>query len=679
MLATLLLFAPAAAAESETGLAFAREQPLELSWEEFLKGTELTVCNGSRLDAKPSAEAVEFHFKKEEEPLADSAVVTLEAGNEIAPGRCGKLSLQATETVVSTGSYPGVLVVTAPGVGVARLAATIEGPPGSSEEATVSTPPEKTTLHAISSAPGADSKLQDGGEVLLPKPEAGEEDPELGRGCVPPSGAEPWPDACAFIGNLYQGTEVIHVYIAGEARETMGAERLPVRFESGVHAIGTYEGTLDPGLTGEKEKLVSVVLSASDAWWCALAAVIVGVLLTLWFKVISSRYLPRKRLRLRADAIGPAYAPGGTPLAAPGHAGMRADPGKVDRYVSDVRKAIDDYTSKVVLVDVESDAYKKIDASLVLAHSDARALGDVDGLAKALDDLKAGVESTGKLLAECYGVRKTPDLLAAAGAPLVAAELGVGEASERAKRAKELSSALAEWQKMAKLVFVGEALLIAVGERANNEKSPFEGADRRILAKAAAEQSAVRAELFHATTHDDLERLRVSNRVETAFGRLTYLCGKYQIQRPAPAREMLEKAGANVAKEVSGSFPALVDRTFPPENRPDAWEVGQVHSSSASAATISAVKWWVPALDLVVIILGVFPAIIAALQTNFFGQTFGTFEDYLILIAAGAVAQGVVTLVLGNFGLLLHDIRAETDVVPAAATVSVQPTAPASS
>jgi hypothetical protein len=61
--------------------------------------------------------------------------------------------------------------------------------------------------------------------------------------------------------------------------------------------------------------------------------------------------------------------------------------------------------------------------------------------------------------------------------------------------------------------------------------------------------------------------------------------------------------------------------------------------------------------------------VIGGLAAFYFGKTWGTVEDYLIVIFAGTGAQLVITAVLDHFSTFLHDLAPVASRTPAQITV----------
>lgn len=674
------LFAlPGSASGQEPALDFAGGSSFEVTWSELSQGRKLTVCNGTATELAPSVLLSEFRFTKKgrrgEAPVRTPDAVTADLQPPLIPrGACGDLELKAKADSGVSGSFTGFILLVGPGIGVTRAELKISDAP--SEAAQISGVSEQATLAAVNEAPWSDGDLQDGGELLLKPPPAGQGPLQLGKECASVDEDTKPPPGCPFIGNLFNGNEIASVYVAGKPEVEKGVVELPVRIWPHEHLVGNYEGSLDPAASGDKDQMIKVKLTGSDSWVAALITVMLGAILTLVCQWIVQKRRPRARLERRKDAIRSKYLPDGNPAIVPGRPDLVVDKANVEDYLDGdegVQKAIDAYCSTVLFISSDSDAYKKIDASLALAEDDAGAIRDERKLAAVLGSLQTELDKARKLVSDKdLGDSSTePLLFEVATAPLAAGELGVGEATERSKRAKEISEWLGAWEKMAGSILLYRLWAAAIKLHDESGRQPtLSPEEKQDLTETGIALTSLREEFFRATGAADLERLRVSGRIEAAFGALSYLGGRSGVSMPT-GKEDLEGGDAEGAVAAMSALPGR--RML----RQPAVQLQSQPPTAASAATVAshggrilkvASTWLV---DLLILVVGMLPAVVGALAAVYFGKNFGTLDGYLQLLAAGAVGQALVKVLQDNFEIFYHDIRATTPVEPAVVKLPV--------
>lgn len=678
-LAFFVSLAPSASAASEPGLAFAQSGSLALKWDELSGGEEVAVCNGGGQEAQPlSTRLAGFGFKQTDDAgeatkLAPGQVLAVTAPEGgIAAGKCGVVSLALVDEKLEldAGEYAGSLVLLAPGLGVAQLALTVSGPGAVTKAAAVKGAVEGATLEAKRTWPWDQPHLVDGGELLLRLPASGEDPLTIGKGCRRDQNGR-WTAKCPFIGNLYNGAEIIGVHVAGKVVEDEGVARLPVRI-SGADSVGDYEGLLDPSLTGEEEQLVKTKLSATDAIWGPIFALLIGAAIALLTQLWMGRWRPKHQLNRRKDSLAQSYVDAYLELnereAQLGDGKkltVELDRQAVEDYATEVKNAIFRYSWSTLLLNTESDAYKQIESSLTQAEEDRQVLAATGGLQKALTGLASEIVKAEALLLRNHLVQEVPELLAQARALLGERKVAVGDATARVKKSGELVASLMSWRKLAERVLGDEAWLFALAKFAKEGDGVSEG-DRNALADLAVRLRAVHEELLRAEGDEDLNRLRVSRQVETAHGQITYLAGKYGVEKPSDRPVTL------LAEDLLDP----VERAFD-----DAYEVGKVEaddlpadageviSKPASAVQMPRRRFRVVAVDGLVLLFAAVAAIFTGLTAFYFGKSFGTWQDYATLILAGTAAQALAKVVLDNVSAFFHDITPLSDLEIAQAKI----------
>lgn len=669
--AALCAPAPAATAQVGPGLDFAQSGVVSVTWEAVEKGEAISLCNGADKEAtEPKATLAGFRFKREKEDIAPTEAIEAQVPTKRIPaGDCGEVVLKPVSegTVVDTGSYKGTVVAVSPGFGVASVEVEITKS-AEVKPAVVSGATETLGLNAVNSFTEKSLEVKEGSVLLLKGAVGDQEKLSIGEDCEKPAEGESWDTTtCPFIGNLYKDSSIIQVYVAGRVRSEDEVQRLPVRLSSSGHAVGTYEGSLDPAGTGDKEEAVKVKLTVEDDWLWAVLALLLGTAIALGVQLWSGRYRPKLELQKRGKEIAGAYGSAIEKLTAPAGTVIKLDEAKVGQYATDVESAITNYGKSVLLFDKTSDAYKEIEGSIALAEADAKVLGDADGLGASLTALRTAVDEAKDLLKK-RAVKDAFELLASAEAPLQSGELGVGDATERSKLAGTLTSTLGKWRKLAERVLDDEAWLFALAQRAEDSTpKPMSDADKATLNDAAMRLLGVHNELFQIAEDADLERLRTSNRIETSFGQLSYLGAKYRVDRPPKTAAVPTKD--TMDDEVVRTFGGAVDLDNPTDAKGAEVVPRKLITREASAAQLPK-KLLLFAGDSAMLLIGLAVAIVTGLSLFYFGKTFGTCEDYLTVIVVGTAAQTVAKAILDNLSAFAHDFGPTMPLKPPEAKVA---------
>jgi hypothetical protein len=637
--------------QSSDGVAFAAGEGLTLSWSALVSGRNVEACNGtsrrvSRLRALPT----DFQFTRNGAPLAEAAsLLAKPPSHGIPAGSCAVVRLRAAQTP-DPGEYSGALLLVVAGGGVTRLPITITVP--DKAPATPSGVSDQLTLSVRNTTPLDDVAK---GTLLLNAPKSNENPLTVGQNCnntIASAKRE-----CPFIGNLYQGDRIMSVSVAGPVTfdENRHVQELPVELKADGHAVGDYEGTVTLAGTGGAPQSIKLKVSAKDAWGCAVIALLIGALLPLGIQLRDGRYRPKGDLERRRKAIVENYRP----YHASGHETVKVDKQKLDAYAAAVGQAIASYAGSVVLLDVKSEAYVEIDAALKLAEEDAIVLSDPAQLGHALTELAKEVNQTTGLLAG-KNVAERPELLARAAEPLAAAQMDVGDATERAKRAGELASLLKRWRDLASRVLLYAVWLGEIAARPEGERPRGEH-DEEALAYAGVDLWGVRTALFQAEALDDFDRIRTSSELQSAFGAIAYLGNKYRVAMPPADKEPSQPSTA--LRSVGYPAPSGTALTEAEVLQ----EPASIETEPAEPVELPTARRALLAVDVLALIVTVGAAIIAGLSAFYFGKSFGTVEDYLTVIFAGTAAQIVSKAILDQLSLFVHDISPVKETAPATA------------
>lgn len=646
-LAGLLIAAPAATAKSSRGLVFP-QGPLTASWKSLEVGKRVMACNGGRTPAELDVRLSGFKFKHTDSQSEETTgygpgkVLKVTAPERINPGRCSHLEVELVSPApaVDPGEYPGTVVAAAVGLGVVRQQLTVAGPGTVTKPAPVAGAVDAQQLEAENDFPTRDLGLESPDLLLDPG-----KDPDaltLGEDCGKRKGG--WTKECSFIGNLYKGDDVIAVHIAGPIETGQeGVAKLPIRIE-GSGAVGDYEGVLDPAGNGAEKEEVTVKLSLTDSVCWAILALLLGAVLASFVKLWAGRWRLDWKLKDRAKSLPARYAT----ACAGADVGLNAE--KVDEYKEEVLEAVRRYRRSTLILDVASEAYKEIDGSLAVAEEDLRLLED-GGFGTARLGFEAGVAKVEDVLND-HRLRHVPELLTRARALLEDLEFGVADATAWTKQAKELGAALDAWLSLARRILADEALLLEI--------AVSEGRDpdlRQLIVLV----KALREELFGAVGATDLERLRASGRFEDLHSRIAFHAEQLGV-------EEAERPPVAVLATLSAEGPTSLLRSSysvqPYKGMQLSDASGTTDSEPAKAVELPPAKLRLVFFDVLALVLAAAATIVAGLEAFYFGKTWGTGEDYLLVIVGGAAAQLVVTTVFEHFSAFMHDLTPGANRTP---------------
>jgi hypothetical protein len=661
-LALLVGAASSASAQESASLTFEVGQPLSLTWGQLVHGKTIQVCNGGRATvARVHAIPTDFAFTRSGVGVAPSKVVAVEPSRRaVRAGECAPLHvLAASEVAPDTGEYAGSLLLVGAGGGSARLATTIVAEPDkAAAPAGVAEPDSLSIASATPWSRGGDAVL------LLKQPAAGEVELSVGERC---ERAAPNMRDCPFIGNLYRGGQIVRVRVIGPSRlnGAEGVQELPVRLHSSAHPVGDFEGALTlPGAT----QSIKVKLTAKDAWWCAVVALLLGAVFALLVQLWNGRWRPRGALIERKRALTLRYRTS----SVPGYPEIELSAAGLTTYLAGINEAIEQYAASVVEFDTTSDAYKAIDASLKLAEDDAAILSGEGGLKRSLDPLKGELQTTIEMLSD-KEVADTPEILGVAAEILNGGTLAVGEAIKRKAQAEALLPVLIQWRKLVSRLMTNAVWLKAL--TANGRLIESGGPDSAMLARAGVELWALRKRLFEVASASDLAAIGSSGAPAQAFARVAYLGVKYEIVEPDPNQ---------APKAVDGKL-QLTDLGYVgSKTGAPTLTMKRVYANAASVDVQAAEPARLPAPqklrvvgDSIALLASVAISVVAGLSTFYFSKSFGSFDDYLTVIVIGSAAQTIVKAVLNQTSLLLHDFAPAAPLMPARIVVPPAALAPA--
>jgi hypothetical protein len=512
-LASLFGGAEPAGAQNTSGVTFQSGAPLSLSMARLVHGMQVKVCNGSaRRISRFSVIPTDFRFTRNGRAAAPASVVAVRRLRGAIPaGACAAVSIHIrSPKTIDAGEYTGTLLLVGAGGGSARLTMTVMNVKETAAKPDAATEPATLSITSPSPVSGGGDTM-----LLLKSATEGESKLAIGEGCDP---AAPTEQACPFIGNLYRGSQIVRVRVIGQSKPNLasGVQEVPVRLHSSDHPVGDFAGTVT--LPGSSPP-IKVKLTAKDAWWCAVIALLVGVLVTLAIQLWNGRWQPKDALLERARALPARYGDSsgaGEPTITVSKKGLRA-------YRKAVQRSIEQYASSVVEFDTTSAAYKAIDASLKLAEEDAVVLTSKSGLARAIGTLeREAIATTNSLHAK--EVMDVPEILRLAAEMRKRVPLQVGEATKRANQADELLPTLVEWHKLASRLLANVVWMQALASNARLATR------RSTLTRIGVDLWTSRQRLFEATRPSEIAAVGSSKTLARAFERIAYLAAETGLQ-----------------------------------------------------------------------------------------------------------------------------------------------------
>jgi hypothetical protein len=631
------------------------------------------VCNvGRQPVTRAGATLTGFGFTRtagdRKVPVSDRTVVTTsQPALPIDSGACRSVSLRLVDGVdIDPGTYTGVLAITSDGSGLVRLKVTVTDP---STDAAPAAAAESSALHATKRGWWGDAKLADDANVLALELPTAPQQLTLGEECQPPTEGTAWDDAkCPMLGVLFSGSSRARVSIAGPVSTAAanGVALLPLRID-GHEEVGDYEGTLT--LAADTE--AKAKLTVKSGLFGAVLAVLIGALIPLGIQLWKGMVSPRLAFRTRRKEIATSYRSGsviGCGLAEDHgefYPPSSPDVGTHNRKVLDAIKA---YARTTVVFDVSNDSYKKIDASLRLAENDAAYIWssteEPSSFCEALTTLDAKLKQLAELLETELRSFDSPALGATGASLLKGKMLEVGEATKRGTMARAHCELIDAWIELARTSQRYNGWLDALEARRDQEGvDPMTPDDVKLLSTARAKHGEVHTELTSANDAKALAKLGVAADVDALYSMLIYLGSRYGIPMP----------------EVSASIDVQEDAALKAQTRLERWIRGARDPAVIPANSVVLLKTtrWIG--DLLVFVVSLAAAVVAGLSGFYFDDTWGSAEDYLVVIAVATVTAGVTKALLDGLTTLWVRQAPPTPTTeePSGATVKVAETSPA--
>jgi hypothetical protein len=634
----------AGGAQSESGLVFRDQRPISLQSGDTEQARTVVLCNASAITATGLIWSLTgFEFASGSKAVSIEKVITL-TGNRLRldAGGCGSATITVkAKPGIDSGPFTGQLVVTSAGAGIARLEISVAGQastvvPTQGAAATVELTATRKLLFS-------ESVSIDGESALALK--------------APPKGKSlEVPSPGAFIGNLVNGGDVASVFVTGkpDKKSAEGVWLLPIEVRGAAHT-GEYEGTLTPTASADDKQIVKAKVKITDWWPWAVLAVLLGASLVVLPTLYIRRWRLESTLHARHRALSTTYASAGADFhtRCPQFAGIQT-PSEADiaRYSGEADSAIRTYAKSTWYFDTTSDAYAKIIQSLDDAKVDVGCLGEESGLGEELGNLDAALKQLASDLSAHLPIDRQPAIALTASALLRPGQLVVGEATIRARKAKESLKAIEQWTELAQALRRYEVWYrvleeLSVPAQGHN----FSAHDLAALQEIYTAIGKARNELLEAADADVIGELGIREHLTRIYSQLAQLGAKYNrwvISEPPPAGSnqtwptlKLEKGGVleNIPAEVRNKIATMQ------EQLPDTISDSASWRQNADVLTISAEKTVELGQtkrfigDTMVVVLSVTTGTVASLSAFYFGKTFGTVEDFLTVIFVGTAAQ----------------------------------------
>ncbi len=625
VLAALLLvgFGP-----GDGSLVFEDDRPLPpLTWEDLAKGTEVQICNvGSEPVRFLRATPAGFQFKVDGQAADEKRQIQATVPATLEAGACTAVRLQAIgDRAPDAATYTGLLVVTGAGGGVIRREISIRvGDPPPAPSA-VRNAVDTISLTAV-------RHPFDWLNALLAVEPTTIDLPFIG------SLAGLKPDA--LLGVLANGDDLAYVKVAGPARPGEGGVALlAVRIEQ-LRAVGTYAGKADPSPGRDGKNAITLQTKVTHhVVWAALA-IGASTFLGYWALVWGRRGRMKRLLRERAKGLEDRYGPvrkAWTDFTAqhPQFSGYQPPSQQAVRSeLQEFERALDLYAGQNWLFDPGSDAFKKLVQRLDAGDSDIQAL---DRLGPSLVSLEAQAGQFAQFLNDQYPVSRPPVLLEAIAEVLKGNPLPVGGAPKVTAQVKEFVGLLQAWQTLAFQVKRYELWAIRLTQALGAGQIQMSPADQELLQRARARVAEAREEMLDAHDAPGLAELGSAEDLRRAYASLAYLGGRYQLWEPPQTKKTKQECLADARLLWVGLRWPQIDL---------AALLAQATGIVLGSPEPLDIQRTIRVLgDLVLVTLAVIVAIVAGLNQYYFGKTFGTLPDYLVVVflgsAVGAVIKGV--------------------------------------
>lgn len=665
--ALTLLALPGTAAGQATSLTFRDDRPLTVASADLAApatAARLKVCNtGSRPLTGVHAAAEGFGFTSGGKPVADGAELApakLRAtGGRLAPGVCRSVALAPATGAprLDPGSYQGVVTVVAPRAGLVRRSLTVTGTAAAAPRTVV--PESVTSTVKIKVVHNGFSPLGGGHAdqtryVTLKAPPAGSALQIAGHCTDPPSRPSP---LCPAIGVVAHDEDTAQLSIGGPTpKPSNGVVRLPVLIQ-GAGVVGDYQGTIDPGATGRPDDAIAVTVSVTDAWWCALIALLLGCLVALLPQLVARRWNPKSKVKGEAEGLIRCYRSAVESFRAAGPPSfpqiLAPTEDEVTAYADEIKAAVDTYMKSMVFLDMSTPTFAEIQASIANARSDAACWHGPGGMHGALNQLQAALDDLQDWLGSHDFAPKGPAVCRTAARVLAARKLEIGEAGKVKADADKACALVADWRKLATRVLVLQLWWRAIAQT----PATLRGKDAERFLKAAARIIQCKRELVRAADAAAIAELGVKARVTAVYEDLAYLGGRLDVGEPSPDADPGVLDGQWGALGIAESDARWLRQERGATVPTVAAIVGAASAVERAPARVASVgRTWRILGDVFCIVLAILVAIVGSMLTLVSGKNFGSAGDYLTVIVVGAAAQATISSLVPKFNTFLSDL-----------------------
>jgi hypothetical protein len=625
---------------ADQALVFQDERPLAITLAQLQAGQDVAICNvGPDPISVVNVRLVGFGLMVGGRPAEDSNLeVTPPVSNPISSRACPPIHISTAQPLFAPdpGTYRGELVVVDKAVEVVRRDIDVTVPAAKSAVGDI-------VLHATRDGPWAGSALLDDRALILQ---------------TNPDGTPAKVAAGGVLGVLHNGNHLATVRPGGPP-VTLGSGVLSVPVKAyGLYQVGTYDGAVDVSGHRDPDNAITVNVEVTDRIEWAIAATIAGVLVALIPILIMGRWRHWWRIDMKRRSLAKGYIDaearfrmnyGDTAFGS-----YRPHYGSITMYQAKLKSALKNYANSVLVFDPASDGYRAVTASLQTASDDRKALEDPDGLGASLRKLQAALKGFADFLVKEFpvhgDVEGQPAFVTPASGLLNGTALPVGGALQVKAHAAAYVELIDRWKTLA--LEVKRYLVWGVRLLQHQDRMPIE--DLARLRRAMAEVVEARSEMLDAEDADELESLASAGDLKDAYEKLALLGGLYdQWEPPHRAQHDHERALGSVvlADQLAPEGAEYVLRRMPePTRLVETWSAGAEPPALAPAQGIAIERVSGGVGEAAAVLVPMAAAVGGGLTQFYFGKPWGTTQDYLSVVLAGAGAQVVVKGLVDNVG-----------------------------
>jgi hypothetical protein len=621
-----------------------------------LQGFHFTSINPTSTDpttttaaAKPAGEK-EAQTTAKKQPVATNDVLTLSPTRfgTLAAGECRDVTvaLKDPSPVLSDPTYSGVLLVNSSNGAFARRPVTIPGTAAEAKPVAAVNGLDLQGTFRFKDPRGGSIKLRDGAIALT---YTGTEPPLIPKD--------------TRVGVVAQGSDVAILRSTEDSHKARGNTIvIPVELKH-ASGHGTFKGTLDTAIAGTSDKPIALSVTVGDGWSLPIGILFLGLLIALGAKLAVGKWIPRARLKWRRDKLAEKYEDGGSSFKSDcAKFAARYRPPiatSIDEFKASSKRAAKRYSKTTLIFDSTSADLKKVLDDLAAAEKDASLFKDGD-LCDALTKLESKLDCFAHYLAEHFPLSPPPALAKRATGILGPPEsnppapraLPVGGATELVSKAQEAAALLTTWTGWADDLrrYQEWVSRLAVAMASTGPSGPFDmlavQADQEELRRVASRLVQAHHEMLDADTKDGMEAVQAPADLKRAFRTLAMLGGRYGVWVPRNWDE--KSADADVFEGLAAV--AMFDVTLNPAALTAAlmksgWETDAITVElRETAEDVGAFVGFGLAMILEALVLfaagGL--ALITGFRALYVNKPFGSWDDYLAVLALGIAAEALI-------------------------------------